>query len=83
MKFFKSMISDERGAVSSKRIIAIICVLCLCFLMFYPVWCADCKSPSEVIVDAIKYIAMTSIGTTTADKFSFKKETTDGTIEPS
>lgn len=81
MNFFKSMISDERGAISSKRIIAIICVLCLCFLMFYPVWCSECKSPSEVVVDAIKYIAMTSVGSSTIDKFTHKKDDTNGTIE--
>jgi len=70
--FWHSLISDERGAVSSKRIIAIICVLALCIILFYPFWFNDTRSPSEFVVDAIKYIGCISLGSTTADKFSFK-----------
>jgi len=74
MKFIRSMISDERGAVSSKRIIAIVCVFCLCTIMFYPIFCDSCRTPSEFIVDAIKYITMVSLGSTSVDKFSMKEQ---------
>lgn len=74
MNFFRSLISDERGSVSSKRIIAIVCVFCLCTIMFYPIFCDSCRTPSEVIVDAIKYITMVSLGSTSVDKFTFKEQ---------
>jgi hypothetical protein len=70
--FWRSLISDERGAVSSKRIIAIICVLALCVILFYPFWFNDARTPSEFVVDALKYIGCISLGSTTADKFSLK-----------
>jgi hypothetical protein len=70
--FWKSLISDERGEVSSKRIIAITCVLALCVILFYPFWFNDARTPSEFVVDALKYIGCVSLGSTTADKFSLK-----------
>ena len=73
-KFLRSMISDERGAVSSKRIIAIVCVFCLCTILFYPLFCDSCKTPSEFIIDAIKYITMVSLGSTSIDKFTSKEQ---------
>ena len=73
-KFLRSMISDERGAVSSKRIIAIVCVFCLCTIMFYPIFCDSCRTPSEFVVDAIKYITMISLGSTSVDKFTMKEQ---------
>lgn len=72
--FWKSLISDERGAASSKRIIAMICVLALCVILFYPFWFNDARTPSEFVVDALKYIGCISLGSTTADKFSLKTE---------
>jgi len=70
--FWRSLISDERGSVSSKRIIAITCVVALCVILFYPFWFHDMRSPSEFVVDALKYIGCVSLGSTTADKFSYK-----------
>jgi hypothetical protein len=75
MKFLKSLLSDERGMVSSKRLIAIICVVILCAALIYTISCPECKSPSEVIVDGIKYICCVSLGSSSVDKFSFKKDT--------
>jgi tetrahydromethanopterin S-methyltransferase subunit E len=72
--FFRSLFSDERGAISTKRFIAIICVLVLCFLLCYNLWCPDCKSPSEIIIDAINYITCVALGSSTADKFSLRKK---------
>lgn len=72
--FFKSLVSDERGAISSKRFIAIFCVLILACLLFWDMWCPNCKRPTEVIVDALNWITMVALGSTSADKFSLRKE---------
>ena len=79
--FFKSLLSDERGSISTKRFIAIICVLVLCFLLCYGLWCPECKSPSEIIVDAINYITCVALGASTADKFSFREKKSENTSE--
>lgn len=72
--FWRSLLSDERGAVSSKRFIAVFCVLILCAILVYTIICPDCKSPSEIVVDGLKYITMVSLGSSSVDKFSIKKE---------
>jgi len=82
MKFLKSLLSDERGMVSSKRLIALICVIILCAALIYTILCPDCKSPSEVIVDGIKYICCVSLGSSSVDKFSFRKEKIESNETP-
>jgi hypothetical protein len=71
--FFRSLLSDERGAISSKRFIAIFCVLILAALLFWDMWCPNCKRPTEIIVDALNWIAMVALGSSSADKFSIRK----------
>jgi tetrahydromethanopterin S-methyltransferase subunit E len=75
--FSSSRISDETGAVSSKRFIAIFCVLVLAALLFWDMWCPNCKRPTEIIVDALNWIAMVALGSSSADKFSIRKNTSN------
>ena len=56
--------SDERGAISSKRLIALICTIFLC--------ANEAIHPSPELVSAITQIAMVCIGATAVDKFSQK-----------
>jgi hypothetical protein len=79
--FFRSLLSDERGAISTKRFISIICVMVLCFLLCYELWCPNCKSPSEIIVDAINYITCVALGASSADKFSFRNKSSENQPE--
>jgi phosphate/sulfate permease len=73
MKFFKSLLADENGAMSSKRLIALICTLALCTLLFITSMYGKAVSPSETIIESITFICCVAMGATTADKFSLKK----------
>ena len=77
VNFFRSLISDETGEVSSKRFIVIFCVLLLSGLLIYDMQCIDCKSPNEIIIDALSIIAIIALGGTSADKFSLKQPAND------
>lgn len=65
-KFLLELFSDEVGNKSMKRMIALICVLCLCFLLL--------KKPDAHIVDSIVIIVCVAMGATTIDKFSKMKK---------
>ena len=70
--FFRSLISDETGAISSKRFIVIFCVLLFAGLLIYDMQCINCKPPNEVIIDALAIIAIIALGGSSVDKFSLK-----------
>lgn len=64
----KSMISDERGSTSHKRVIATIGALCLFTGFFLPI------TVNEHLADLICGIVGVGMGFTTWDKFSVKKK---------
>lgn len=68
--FFKSMLSDERGAVSSKRIIGFMCATFLCVTMALNSYSHESVKPSDKLVDAVLAIACICIGASTVDKFT-------------
>jgi len=75
--FFVSAFSDERGSVSHKRIIAILCFLVLAFALIYKLFCAECQETDATLVDGLIIICCVAMGATSLDKFSKK-----GNINP-
>jgi hypothetical protein len=71
--FFKSAFSDERGSISHKRIIAILCFLVLSFALIYRLFCDNCQESDSTLVDGLIIICCVAMGATSLDKFS-KKE---------
>lgn len=69
-KFFKSMLSDERGATSSKRVIGIMCALFLCGTMLANSFSHEGIKPSDTLVNAVLTLGCVCIGGTTIDKFT-------------
>ena len=65
-EYLTSLLQDERGAISSKRIIALVGALCLfiVFLFHIPV--------SDHMADIVAAIVGVGMGFTTWDKFSIK-----------
>lgn len=61
-RFILELFSDESGNKSMKRLISLVCVLCLCFLLL--------KNPDSHIIDAMVVIVCVAMGATTIDKFS-------------
>ena len=70
MKFFKSLLSDESGQQSTKRILAIIGTLFLCVTMVLNSYSHEEIKPATELVSAVEMIVIVCIGATTIDKFS-------------
>lgn len=71
--FFISAFSDERGNVSHKRIIAILCFLVLAFAFLYKLFCKNCQDSDPTLVDGLIIICCVAMGATSLDKFSKKQ----------
>ena len=65
------MLSDcKTGEVSSKRVIGFIGFLCLIIIMFVNALYPKSIAPSPVLVDAIKYIVIGALFSTSVEKFA-------------
>ena len=67
-EFLKSMLSDERGSVSSKRIAGLLSVLSLLICLLFKI------TPTTELITAVTTIAVASLGLTTIDKFTKPNE---------
>jgi hypothetical protein len=76
-QFLKSIMSDERGRQSSKRLLAIIGTLFLCGTMIINACRVEGIELSSELISAIEMIVITCVGSTTIDKFSHKVSATD------
>lgn len=79
-KFFKSLLSDESGQQSTKRILAILGTLFLCVTMILNSYSHEEIKPASELVSAVEMIVIVCVGATTIDKFS-KKSSTPGESE--
>lgn len=74
--FIKSMLSNEKGAVSSKRVCGFLCTLMLCAVLFSNQFMSEHK-PSDTLVECITALAFGCLGLTSFDKFSNRKNSND------
>ncbi len=74
MKWIANLLSDERGSISTKRVIALISALFLCITLLVNSFTHQQIAPSDKLVDAVMVICISAMGTTTIDKFSIKKD---------
>lgn len=74
MKWIANLLSDERGSISTKRVIALLSALFLCVTLFINSYTNQEVAPSDKLVDAVMVICIAAMGTTTIDKFSIKKD---------
>jgi len=72
--FIKSMLTDERGATSSKRIIGFICAIILCACLVVNTIFPKEYLPSPYLIQAVCALASVCIVGSTIDKFSFKEK---------
>lgn len=70
VNFFKSLISDVDGQISSKRLVIFICTLALLITWACNLWYS--LSVEEFIFEGLLYIVVIGLGVTTAEKFSRK-----------
>jgi hypothetical protein len=76
-EFIKSMLSDERGSISSKRFVGILCAICLCFVMIVSAFTKRTITPPNVIVESITALAFGCLGLSSVDKIWGKKGDTN------
>ena len=71
MKWIANLLADERGSISSKRIIALLSALFLCVTLLNAI---KGVALSDNIVTAVMTICIAAMGSTTIDKFSTKND---------
>lgn len=73
VRLIVSLISDERGQQSTKRLLAIVGTIFLCVVMVLTLYSSRELKPSLELISAIETIVIVCIGATTVDKFSTKR----------
>ena len=72
MKWIANLLSDERGSISTKRVIALLSAFFLCVTLLLNAFKG--VALSDNIVNAVMAICIAAMGSTTIDKFSTKKD---------
>jgi len=74
MKWIANLLADERGSISTKRVIALLSAFFLCVTLLLNSFSNQTIAPSDKLVDAVMAICIAAMGSTTIDKFSTKKD---------
>jgi hypothetical protein len=72
--YLKCMLTDERGSVSSKRVVGIMCSITLCVTMYHNSFSSVDVAPSSILVESVALLAFGCLGLTSLDKFTFNKD---------
>jgi hypothetical protein len=70
MSGFKSLITDEKGAVSSKRFVGLVAALTLCITMYHNSFSDASVAPADSLVNAVALLAFGALGLSSVDKFT-------------
>lgn len=76
--FIKSLLSDESGATSSKRIVGILAALVLFVVLILNTYTDATKDIDDTLITSIMTLCIASLGLTSVDKWSknFKNNNT-------
>jgi len=75
--FIMSMLSDESGSISSKRVIGFLCAIVLATCLIITSIVPKEFTPPTSLVDAVLTLACVCIAGTSVDKFSLKEKIKD------
>ena len=70
----KSLLSDERGSISSKRVVGIICSIFLCVTLYENSFSEEHIAPSTPLVQSVAALSAACLGLTSLDKIFGKKQ---------
>jgi hypothetical protein len=70
----KSLLSDERGSISSKRVVGIICSIFLCITLYENSFSEEHIAPSTPLVQSVAALSAACLGLTSLDKIFGKKQ---------
>ena len=74
LSFLKSMLSDESGVVSSKRVSGLLCTLSLCSTLVLSTFTKFQTKPSDVLIESVTALAFGCLGLTSVEKIWTKKD---------
>jgi hypothetical protein len=72
--FLKSLFSDERGEISSKRLVGVICAIFLCVTLYQNSFSDEHIAPSVPLVQVVGALAFGCLGLTSVEKVFGKKQ---------
>ena len=76
----KSLLADEKGAVSSKRFVGLLAAVTLCVTMYHNSFSDVNVAPADSLVNAVALLAFGSLGLSSVDKFTgMKNQISDAT----
>jgi len=76
----KSLLADEKGAVSSKRFVGLLAAITLCVTMYHNSFSSTDIAPADSLVNAVALLAFGSLGLSSVDKFTgMKNQISDAT----
>jgi hypothetical protein len=64
----KSLLSDERGSISSKRFVGLISALFLCITLYQNSFSEEHIAPSTTLVQSVTALTVACLGLTSLDK---------------
>ncbi len=67
----RNLLTDERGSISTKRVIALLSALFLCITLLANSFTHQEIAPSDKLVDAVMAICIAAMGSSTIDKFTW------------
>ena len=70
----KSLLADEKGAVSSKRFVGLLSAITLCVTMYHNSFSTVDVAPADSLVNAVALLAFGSLGLSSVDKFTGMKD---------
>lgn len=74
MGFWKQLVSDESGNVSSKRVAGLLCVVALVASLIANTFSHESIKPSDILVEAVSLFAFGALGLTSIDKYTKNKQ---------
>jgi len=74
LSFFKSMLSEAEGVISSKRVIGFLGFLCLAITMIMNSFTDLSLAPSKELVEAVEFITIGALFGTSLDKIMGKNK---------
>jgi hypothetical protein len=76
----KSLMTDEKGAVSSKRFVGLLAAITLCVTMYHNSFSSTDIAPADSLVNAVALLAFGALGLSSVDKFTgMKSQISDAT----